>query len=61
MTTDLSTRAWAIRYVNRSSLNTTIHGTHREALEFAYGEPERPIRICHFDRNGNTVIVDEIN
>jgi hypothetical protein len=53
-------RTFGIRYVGRPWLNTSITGTHKEALQFAYGEAERPIEITTSDRNGNTVVVDVV-
>ena len=54
------TRTFGIRYVGSPWLNTSITCTHKEALQFAYGEDERPIEITTSDKAGNTVIVDVV-
>lgn len=56
----MATHTWGIRYVGAPWLNTSITGTHREALQFAYGEEERPIQICTTDAAGNTLVVEEV-
>jgi hypothetical protein len=54
------THTFGIRYVGSPWLNTSITCTHKQALEFAYGEDERPIEITTSDKAGNTVVVDVV-
>ena len=53
-------RNFGIRYVGYPRLDINLICTHKEALQFAYGESLRPIQITTLDKDGNTVIVDVV-
>jgi hypothetical protein len=56
----MPTTSWDIRYPGAPYDNFTLQGTHREALQFAYGETVRPIEICTSDAQGNTLVVETV-